>query len=557
MNRRMLVLVSVALLLLTPVTYAQDKQEETGLEEFDQAMTDLLARWSDVPGGQVALMFNGTLVFNQGYGMADTGSETPVSVDSRFRIASLSKAVTSAAILTLIQNGTIALDDKMVDLIPDLLPSRLDGCDYPNHAASYSINDITVSQILNHRAGWNPSSDPTYWHWNTWEVQSNECLDIDGLVTDYDGGNLAPIPMERILTEWLRRPLNYEPGEQYIYSNIGYQILGQIVEAQSGMGYEAYVQQNVLAPMGITSMEIGMTMPDARAEGEVSYYDYEGTTGPCHFPSGQDGNGDPIFPTSPDPDCGDFVVEEKDGGGGWIATSADYAKFIAHIDGTLTSSAFNNSFDYFTQNPDDNSGTFYGRGVSIVGGDTDVWDHNGAFSGSSTRFKRDVTESGESVIAVLFINSKPSGTVDGKSWKSDRSTTMSNAMMAVDYDNLTADEEPSDDTECTPGDTQPADDGCNNCFCTDDGVWACTLKGCGDGEEESTDNCTQGDTMPADDGCNNCVCMEDGNWACTEMGCPDDDGNITSSEQTPALGLVLTLSILCCVAIATRRRIEG
>ena len=286
--------------------------------------------------------------------VSDSESATNVTADSKFRIASLSKAVTSAGILTLIQDGTISLDDKMVDLIPNLLPSQLEGCEYPSHSTSYSIDDITVSHLLNHRAGFDPSSDPTYWHWNTWDNRNDDCLDIDGLNTDYDDGNLAPIPMERILSEWLRRPLDYEPGSDYEYSNIGYQILGQIIETQSGMGYEAYILENVLTPMGIDSMSIGMTMPDQRAENEVTYYDYENDTSPCHFPSGEDnGTGEPIFETAADPDCGSFVIEEKDGGGGWIATAADYARFLAHIDGTLTTTAFNDSYEYFISNPDE------------------------------------------------------------------------------------------------------------------------------------------------------------------------------------------------------------
>ena len=143
-------------------------------EEFDATVSDLLDDW-DIPGAQVAVMHNGSLVFNKGYGISANGTNqggdywsSNVTVDSKFRIASLSKAVTSAGILTLIQNGTISLDDNMVDLIPDLLPLEIDGCNYPNHSTSYSISDINVSHLLNHRAGFDPSSDPTYWHWNRW-----------------------------------------------------------------------------------------------------------------------------------------------------------------------------------------------------------------------------------------------------------------------------------------------------------------------------------------------------------------------------------------------------
>ena len=435
--------------LIVPALAVESDPSPTGpFEEFDDTVSDLLSDW-DIPGAQVAVMFNGSLVFNKGYGIAANGTmdngdywTTNVTVDSKFRIASLSKAVTSAGILTLIQNGNISLDDKMVDLIPELIPSGVEGCDYPTHSRrhphpdpGYSISDINVSHLLNHRAGFDPTSDPTYWHWNDWTAswQNDPCIDKDSLIEDYDGGNLAPIPMERILTEWLRRPLDYNPGSDYEYSNIGYQILGQIIEAQTGIGYEAYILDNVLTPMGIDSMSIGMTMPDQRAEGEVAYFD--DFTDECHFPSGQDSNGDPTFEIAPGPDCGAFVVEEKDGGGGWIATAADYARFIAHIDGTIPSSVFEDPFEYFTGNPYDELSGWYGRGVFVLSEGVDVWHHWGAFSGSSTNFRRDVTDTGEPVVVVMFTNTRPSAP-----WNSVREDTLEEAMLAVDYSYLSSDE---------------------------------------------------------------------------------------------------------------------
>ena len=497
-------IVLVALLLISstlPLTQA-DGNDTSGRQagpdvvvgdfhDFDVAITELTERWS-IPGTQVAVMFNGTLVFSSGYGVADSESATNVTNDSKFRIASLSKAVTSAGILTLIQNGTISLDDKMVDLIPDLLPSQLLGCEYPSHSTSFSIDDITVSHLLNHRAGFDPSSDPTYWHWNTWESRNDDCLDIDSLNTDYNDGNLAPVSMERILSEWLRRPLDYEPGSDYVYSNIGYQILGQIIEAQSGMGYEAYILENVLTPMGINSMSIGMTMPDQRVENEVTYYDYENDFSPCHFPSGTDSQtGEPIFASEKDPDCGNFVIEEKDGGGGWIATAGDYARFLAHIDGTLTTTAFNDTFEYFISNPDaPQYSSYYGHGVFVSAANTDIWNHLGSFSGSSTYFKRVMVDAGGDenvpVIVVMFSNTKPTSSldIDGSSWTSDRTSTIASVIYDVDWANLTASKPLPDNGSCTPGDTQPADDGCNTCVCTDDEIWVCTLIGCPDDSDQ-------------------------------------------------------------------------
>ena len=142
--------------------------------DFDSDISELLSDW-EIPGAQVAVIYNGSLVFNKGYGIAANGTDengnywaSQVTIDSKFRIASLSKAVTAAGILTLVQDGTISLEDRMVDLAPHLLRPELEGRDYPNHSASYSIEDINVSMLLNHRAGFNYSVDPTYRHWNNW-----------------------------------------------------------------------------------------------------------------------------------------------------------------------------------------------------------------------------------------------------------------------------------------------------------------------------------------------------------------------------------------------------
>ena len=249
------------------------------------------------------------------------------------------------------------------------------------------------------------------------------------------------------------------------------------------MGYEAYILENVLTPMGIDSMSIGMTMPDQRAENEVTYYDYEDDTSPCHFPSGEDADGDPVFPTAADPDCGNFVIEEKDGGGGWIATAADYARFLAHIDGTLTTTAFNDSFEYFISNPDaPEYSSYYGHGVFVSAANTNIWNHLGAFSGSSTYFKRVMVDNNgtdEPVFVVMFSNTRPTSSldIDGSSWTSDRTSTIASEIYDVDWANISLSKPMP---PCTPGDTKPADDGCNNCVCTANEEWACTLMYCPD-----------------------------------------------------------------------------
>ena len=93
---------------------------------------------------------------------------------------------------------------------------------------------------------------------------------------------------------------------------------------------------------------------------------------------------------------------------------------------------FDNPFESFIQNPYDSWGSWYGSGIFILGGDVDVWQHWGAFAGSSTNFRREVTDSGEPVVFVMFTNTRPDG-----DWQSIRESVISEAMMAVDYENTT------------------------------------------------------------------------------------------------------------------------
>jgi hypothetical protein len=103
---------------------------------------------------------------------------------------------------------------------------------------------------------------------------------------------------------------------------------------------------------------------------------------------------------------------------------------------------------------------------------------------------------------------------------------------------------------CTPGDQQPANDGCNTCECSEDGTWGCTEIGCdptggdptagGSTEGGSTGaaECTPGDMMPADDGCNTCTCGDDGLWACTLLGCVDPAVTVCDGTE-PADAVVI------------------
>ena len=153
------------------------------LIQLDQDIEDLYDRWGLQGGLQAAIYHDGSLVYANSFGDAIEGHYTStvptpnhwltpeISMENhhRMRIASLSKAITGAAIQTLVVSGQISTSDRMVDLLPDeLIPNSLEGCEYPNHSTNiddngtpmdtsddvqYGINDIRVSHLLNMQSG--------------------------------------------------------------------------------------------------------------------------------------------------------------------------------------------------------------------------------------------------------------------------------------------------------------------------------------------------------------------------------------------------------------------
>lgn len=126
------------------------------------------------------------------------------------------------------------------------------------------------------------------------------------------------------IVRWAReQPLDFTPGSRFAYSNLGYAILGRVIEEKSGQNYEEYVQGAVLHPAGITRMEIGRTLPSERPDDEFFYHPNS-----AESPITSVFNDDEV----PRPDGG-FHLEAMDAHGGWIASTTDLLRFIAAVDG--------------------------------------------------------------------------------------------------------------------------------------------------------------------------------------------------------------------------------
>jgi N-acyl-D-amino-acid deacylase len=325
-------------------------QDSSSIRSFDDAMERQLREYQ-IPGGALAVAKEGRLVHARGYGLADVDAKAPVEAGSLFRIASISKPITAVAILKLAQEGRLDLDAKAFTLL-----------DIDLGKADPRLVEITVRQLLEHTGGWDreKSGDPMF---RPFDIASEL------------GVALPPRPPD-IIRFMVTKPLDFDPGTRHAYSNFGYCVLGRILEKITGEPYEEHIRKAILAPMGITRMRLGKSLPDQRAAGEVRYYPVTGAPARPVFDSVQ-AKGVP-WP------YGGFCLESMDSHGGWLASAPDLVRFACSIDKILDEK----SRAVMVERPRNLEKTpaYYGCGwmVRPVGqGKRTLW-HNGSLPGTST-----------------------------------------------------------------------------------------------------------------------------------------------------------------------------
>src|SRR5262249_37392791 len=139
-------------------------------------------------------------------------------------------------------------------------------------------------------------------------------------------GVAFPPPPAAIISYMLDRPLDFDPGARFAYSNFGFLVLGRIIEKVSGQTYADFVRLQVLAPLGIERMRQGRTPLSLRAAGEVHYYDYPGAPLADSLMPGVSGK-------VPEPYSGIIAFESIDSAGGWIASAIDLTRIFTMLDG--------------------------------------------------------------------------------------------------------------------------------------------------------------------------------------------------------------------------------
>lgn len=176
----------------------------------------LFSKWDSThsAGCAVAVVHDGRVIYSRGYGMADLEHAVPITPRSVFSLASVSKQFTAAAVMLLVEQGKVRLDDDIRTYLPEL----------PDYARG-----VQVKHLIHHTSG------------------LRDYFQLRMLAGKSDADSLPSAEVLRLLAR--QRGLNFKPGERYGYSNTGYEFLAQIVDRASGKSLRAFAAENIFAPL--------------------------------------------------------------------------------------------------------------------------------------------------------------------------------------------------------------------------------------------------------------------------------------------------------------------
>lgn len=225
--------------------------------EVDSVVVNKMNQYN-IPGLSIGLVRNDSIIYAKGYGVRAIGAKDAVTKNTIFHTASISKLFTAVAVMKLVKQNGMTINEKLVDILPGLKYDDV------------RVKDVTLKSLLNHTSG---LPDISNYHWDN-NNQSENSL--------------------REFVLGLNLKLDAEPSSEYHYSNLGYDILGQVIEKVSGATFDDYLKENVLNESGMYGSDFRhFKIPDSlktspHAKGGISKKIYERKTYPYtreHAPS--------------------------------------------------------------------------------------------------------------------------------------------------------------------------------------------------------------------------------------------------------------------------------
>src|SRR5262245_24714360 len=179
-------------------------------DKFEAVMNGLVDRRG--PGAAVGVRRGDQAPYLAGFGLADVEWGTAITPDTVFRIGSVTKQFTAAAIMLLVEEGKLALDDTIQSVLPD----------YPT-----AERRVTIRHLLNHPSG------------------------IPNLTTLPRFAERTDLTLREVIGLFKDLPPDFAPGDRYVYSNSGYVVLGAVIEALSGVPYRTFLLERFFRPLGM------------------------------------------------------------------------------------------------------------------------------------------------------------------------------------------------------------------------------------------------------------------------------------------------------------------
>ena len=195
--------------------------------------------YEDIPAIMGAVVQDQNIIWSGAYGLISQQDNTPVNLDTMASICSVSKVFTATAVMKLVDEGRLSLDDDITELLPD----------YKVKQAFAESSPITVSSLLTHSSGVPRDTDHGYW-----------------------GGPEFPFPDKQELYGSLSNAQTIHPvGAGVAYSNVGFALLGQIIEQTSGVTYKQYMEESVFTPLGMSNTQVELPIDLIGSKHAVGY----------------------------------------------------------------------------------------------------------------------------------------------------------------------------------------------------------------------------------------------------------------------------------------------
>jgi D-alanyl-D-alanine carboxypeptidase len=210
-----LLLLTLVSLAIAPVVRAESTLSDDSKSRIDIAVNQVLSS-TKVPSASIAIVKDGRIAYLQAYGQARLSPPMEATPQMQYSIGSISKQFTAAAVLLLAQEGKLTLDDPVSKYLPDLTRA----------------GQVTIRMLLSHTSGYQD-----YWP-------------EDYVMTSM----MTPTTAQHILDVWAKRPLDFDPGTQWQYSNTNYVIAGRIVEQVSGMALIDLLKKRIFLPLGMENV---------------------------------------------------------------------------------------------------------------------------------------------------------------------------------------------------------------------------------------------------------------------------------------------------------------